>query len=72
MKTHWSVQRAFWLGAVIGAAYSLVKRLSETQWVFPYSQEQTMWLLGAAGGGAIGGALLFSAVAWVRNRLIRA
>lgn len=57
----WSMSNAFIYGAVFGAIYIAIKLTLDPVGTRPAE------MVGMGVGGAIGGAMLFGLVAWIRN-----
>lgn len=61
----WNVAKFFWVGALIGATYIAVSELPNAF----LGGEKSIYAVGQIGGGAIGGALWGTAIAYVRNKI---
>lgn len=69
MRKRWDITTAAGYGAIIGALYSILREAFDSP--VGLSQQNPTYLGGLLVGGAIGGLLLFSIVAWARNRITR-
>ena len=65
---YWSYKKAAILGALFGAAYTLLRPLiTDAPLYDPPPADAAGFLIGTYLGAMIGGAFMFSVIAWIKN-----